>query len=146
MKKLWNRSLVFKFFASYLVIIILLFPSFYFYSSASIRNFYTSSLSLRLEQEAHLLARILPFQLEGPSLDSFCQQRAKEIGARITVIATDGRVLGDSAEQSSKMENPRSRPEVLDAFAKGTGSSIRHSATVGYDMLYRAFLQTDGVD
>jgi two-component system, OmpR family, phosphate regulon sensor histidine kinase PhoR len=146
MKKLWNRSLVFKFFASYLVIVILLFATFYFYSSASIRNFYTSSLSLRLEQEAHLLARILPFQLEGPSLDSFCQQRAKEIGARITVIAADGRVLGDSAEQSSKMENHSSRPEVLDAFAKGTGSSIRHSATVGYDMLYRAFLQTDGVE
>ena len=146
MKKLWNRSLVVKFLVAYLVIVTVLFASFYFYSSVSVRNFYISSLSLRLEQEAQLLARILPFQLTGPGLDSFCQQRAKEIGARITVIATDGLVLGDSAEQSSKMENHGSRPEVLEAFAKGSGSSIRHSATVGYDMLYRAFLQTDGVE
>jgi two-component system phosphate regulon sensor histidine kinase PhoR len=144
MKKLWNRSLVFKVFVSYLAIVILLFASFYLYSSASIRNFYISSLSLRMEQEAHLLARVLPFQRDGASLDAYCQQRAKEIGARITVIAPDGRVLGDSAEQSNKMENHGSRPEVLEAFAKGTGSSVRHSTTVGYDMLYRAFLQSDG--
>ena len=144
MKKLWNRSLVFKFFLSYLAIVTLLFASFYFYSSTSIRNFYISFLSRRLEQEAHLLARMLPSQLEGASLDAYCRQRAQEIGARITVIATDGRVLGDSAEQSSKMENHGSRPEVLEAFSKSTGSSVRHSTTVGYDMLYRAFLQSDG--
>jgi two-component system, OmpR family, phosphate regulon sensor histidine kinase PhoR len=144
MKKLWNPSLVFKFFVSYLVIVVLLFATFYLYSSASIRNFYIASLSRSMEYEAHLLARILPFQGEGPDLDAICQQRGQEIGARITVIATDGRVLGDSHEQSSKMENHGTRPEVLEAFSNGTGSIVRHSATVGYDMLYRAFLQTSG--
>ena len=144
MKKLWNPSLVFKFFLSYLAVITLLFASFYFFSSSSIRNFYTGSLSRRMEYEAHLLARFLPYDLEGASLDEYCRQRAQDIGARITVIAADGRVLGDSSEASTKMENHGSRPEVLEAFAKGTGSSVRHSATVGYDMLYRAFLQSDG--
>src|SRR5215467_10194159 len=110
MKKLWNRSLGFKFLVSYLVIVISLFASFYLYSSASVRSFYLSSLSRRMEQEAHLLARVLPFQVEGTALDAICQQHAQEIGARITVIAADGRVVGDSAEQSVKMENHGSRP------------------------------------
>jgi len=144
MKKLWNRSLGFKFLVSYLVIVISLFASFYLYSSASVRSFYLSSLSRRMEQEAHLLARVLPFQVEGTALDAICQQHAQEIGARITVIASDGRVLGDSAEQSIKMENHGSRPEVLEAISKSAGANIRHSDTGGYDMLYRAFLQTDG--
>ena len=144
MKKLWNRSLVFKFFSSYLATVILLFATIYIYSSASIRNFYISSISRRMEQNAHLLGRFLPFQIDGPAFDSICQQRAQEIGVRITVIAVDGRVLCDSAEPSNKMDNLGSRPEVLEAFSASTGSSVRQSTTDGHDLLYRAWLQTDG--
>src|SRR5688500_9196030 len=113
MKRLWNNSLVWKVFLSYLAIVVLLFASFYFYSSTLVRNFYISSLSRHLEQTAHLLAQVLPFQLEGPELDSLCRERSGEIGARITVIASDGTVLGDSAEESRRMENHGSRPEVI---------------------------------
>jgi two-component system, OmpR family, phosphate regulon sensor histidine kinase PhoR len=144
MKKLWNRSLVFKFFVSYLAIVTLLFASFYFYSRTFIRNFYISSLSLQLDHEAHLLGGVLPFQIAGSNFDSLCQLQAKEIAARITVIADDGRVLCDSHEQSSRMENHATRPEVVEALSKGTGASIRPSTTVGETMLYRAFLQTNG--
>src|SRR6185503_4349551 len=62
--------------------------------------------------------------------------------ARITIIATDGRVLGDSAEISEHMENHGTRPEILEAMRTGTGTSIRYSTTVKYSMLYRAFHQT----
>jgi two-component system phosphate regulon sensor histidine kinase PhoR len=57
----------------------------------------------------------------------------------VTVIALDGRVLCDSAEASVKMENHGLRPEVVEALKTGSGSSIRYSTTVGYDLLYRAF-------
>jgi two-component system, OmpR family, phosphate regulon sensor histidine kinase PhoR len=144
MKRLWNNSLVSKVFVSYLAIIFLLFASFYLYSTTLVRNFYIASLSRQLEQSTHLLAQVVPFQVEGSELDSYCRLRSKDIGARITVIAADGRVLGDSDEPSTKMENHRHRPEVVEAFTKSTGSSIRYSTTVGYDMLYSAFLQTDG--
>jgi two-component system phosphate regulon sensor histidine kinase PhoR len=40
------------------------------------------------------------------------------------------------------MENHANRPEVIEAKQSGAGGAIRHSATVGYDMLYRAFYQT----
>src|ERR1051325_1271248 len=144
MKKLWNRSLAFKFFISYLAVVSLLLVSFYLYSSASLRNFYVSWLLQRMEEEAHLLARVLPAGIEGPEFDRICQQQKQEIGARITVIAPDGRVLCDSDEQSVRMENHANRPEVIDALAQQSGWSVRHSATVKYDMLYRAFVQTNG--
>ena len=94
-----------------------------------------------MEQEAHLLSRVLPFGIEGAELDEICRQLAGELGSRITVIALDGKVLGDSAESSVKMENHRGRPEVVDALKFGTGSAQRHSTTVGFDMFYRAFYQ-----
>jgi len=39
------------------------------------------------------------------------------------------------------MENHAGRPEIQDAFAKGDGQSIRHSATINRDLLYYAVRQ-----
>lgn len=142
MKRLWNSSLVVKVFLSYFVVVALLFLSFYFSSNLLLGHFYIRSLSTRMQQEAHLLARMVPFDEAGAVLDSLCRQLSGELGARITIIATDGRVLGDSAEISEHMENHGTRPEILEAMRTGTGTSIRYSTTVKYNMLYRAFHQT----
>ncbi len=141
MKKLWRNSLVAKVFLSYFAIVALLFASFYFAGSALLRSFYISSLNTRMEQEAHLLARALPFGLEGQAMDAACRQLSHEIGARITVIGMDGKVLGDSSEVSVSMENHVGRPEVMAALSQGSGSSLRYSTTVHYEMFYRAFHQ-----
>lgn len=141
MKKLWTNSLAAKVLFSYLAIVALLFACFYFASSALLRDFYVSSLNTRMEQEAHLLARVLPFGVEGTALDTVCRQLSQELGARITVIAMDGKVLGDSSEISANMENHAGRPEVIAALSQGSGSSLRYSTTVSYEMLYRAFHQ-----
>src|SRR6185369_2045146 len=101
MKRLWNLSLVNKVFFSYFAVALLLILGFYFSSSSLIRDFYITTLSGRMEQEAHLLGRVLPFGVEGDELDSICRQLAGELGSRITVISLDGRVLGDSAEASA---------------------------------------------
>ena len=63
------------------------------------------------------------------------------LDARVTFIARDGRVLGDSAESApavALMENHASRPEVIEAREHGLGSSRRHSDTINVDMLYIA--------
>jgi two-component system phosphate regulon sensor histidine kinase PhoR len=62
-------------------------------------------------------------------------------GARITVIAPDGRVLADSQSDAQSMENHASRPEILEAMAKGEGRSIRRSVTIQRDLLYYAVRQ-----
>jgi two-component system, OmpR family, phosphate regulon sensor histidine kinase PhoR len=59
-------------------------------------------------------------------------------GTRLTVIAPDGRVLGDSAEEPARMENHGHRPEVLAALKVGRGSDERRSATTKLTTLYVA--------
>jgi two-component system phosphate regulon sensor histidine kinase PhoR len=63
-------------------------------------------------------------------------------GARVTVITADGRVLADSQSDPQTMENHATRPEVLEAMAKGDGRSIRHSVTINRDLLYYAVRQS----
>jgi two-component system phosphate regulon sensor histidine kinase PhoR len=59
-------------------------------------------------------------------------------GVRFTIIAGDGRVLGDSLDRPSQMENHRDRPEVAAALAGVTGRSTRFSTTRGERLLYVA--------
>ena len=95
--------------------------------------------------EARLMARVVEQPLfEGrPSdeLDALIDAAARDVHARVTIIAPDGRVLADSSlsgEALRAVENHRDRPEVQEAMASGSGSSVRHSATVGDDLLYAA--------
>jgi two-component system phosphate regulon sensor histidine kinase PhoR len=95
--------------------------------------------------EARLMARVVEQPLaEGrPSdeLDALLDGAARDVRARVTIIAPDGRVLADSSlsgEALRALENHRSRPEVQEAMASGAGSSVRHSTTVGDDLLYAA--------
>lgn len=64
------------------------------------------------------------------------QALKKRIGARITLIHPDGRVLADSDESAARMENHRFRFEVAEALAGRTGSDLRISATVRRRFLY----------
>ncbi len=59
-------------------------------------------------------------------------------GARVTVIDPQGAVLADSQHDPETMENHAGRPEVREALAHGTGSSIRHSKTLGRNLCYVA--------
>jgi len=138
MKWPWRDSIIGKFFVSYFGVVLLLFISFFFYSGALLRDFYISSLSRKMQEEAKVLSRLLPQGLEGEALDRICRDLARDLKIRLTVIAGDGKVLGDSEEQSSTMENHATRPEVVQTATAGAGQSIRYSATVGYEMLYQA--------
>src|SRR5262245_57580220 len=144
MRRLWTNSVVAKVFLSYFAVVAILFACFFYSANTTLRDFYIGSLGGRMEQEAHLLGRVVPFDIDGPPLDELCRQLAGELGSRITVIARDGRVLGDSSEMSSTMENHAARPEVVQALRSGSGGAIRYSTTVRYEMFYRAFYQNSG--
>ncbi len=144
MKRLWSNSLAAKIFLSYLAVVGLLFASFYFFSGAMLEKLYVTSLEKRLEREARLLGETIPSGLDNDSLDAVLRGLSEKIDARITIMAADGRVLGDSAESSSLMENHAGRPEILGALAKGSGFANRYSTTIERNLLYRAILQTGG--
>ncbi len=87
--------------------------------------------------QAHLIEEQIPFSFT-KNLDDFCKRYKEKTGARITIIDSSGRVLGDSDEPSEKMENHSNRPEIRDAAVSDVGSSIRFSETVRKDLLYLA--------
>ncbi|MGH9389366.1 MAG: hypothetical protein ACRD1Z_07100, partial [Vicinamibacteria bacterium] len=73
--------------------------------------------------------------------DAFANRMGARLGIRVTVVALDGRVLGDSAldgENLRQEENHASRPEILEAGRNGSGSSVRTSTTVHDRLLYVA--------
>jgi two-component system, OmpR family, phosphate regulon sensor histidine kinase PhoR len=95
--------------------------------------------------EARLVSRVVAEPLArgaGPEiLDPLVDETARDTRSRITVIAPDGRVLGDSSLSGPALlalENHRHRPEVEAALATGTGASVRHSTTVEHDLVYAA--------
>jgi len=89
---------------------------------------------------ADLLGRGTPHAAVA-ELDDEADRIGELIGARVTFIAPDGRVVGDSAETLAgvaAMENHAQRPEVVDALKTGIGRSRRYSTTLKIAMLYVA--------
>jgi len=92
------------------------------------------------DQLASLLGLTLanPPQSDDPIELRNWTSRAARSGARVTIIDDTGRVLADSEADAEKMENHANRPEVQQAFASGTGQSVRRSATLDRELVYRA--------
>ena len=63
---------------------------------------------------------------------------------RITLIDTDGTVLYDNEADPLEMENHKNRTEVKEAFASGSGTSIRYSSTMTEETIYYALRLDDG--
>ena len=89
---------------------------------------------------AELLTRGAP-ATTAAALDADADRLSALTGTRVTLVAADGRVMGDSSETLdgvAAMENHGQRPEILQARATGLGLARRHSDTVKIDMLYVA--------
>ena len=98
-----------------------------------------------LSAEALLMARVVEDALARGTgqedLDPLVDAASRDVAARVTVIAADGRVLADSAASGAELralENHAGRPEVQEALAGRTARVRRHSATVGTELLYAA--------
>jgi two-component system, OmpR family, phosphate regulon sensor histidine kinase PhoR len=107
-----------------------------------LRQTYLDNLEANLAGQARLAADVVGPLLQGGSsradLDAVARHWAGILEARVTFVALDGTVLGESHDARTDMENHRSRPEIAAAFATGQGSSTRFSQTVGYEMMYTA--------
>jgi two-component system phosphate regulon sensor histidine kinase PhoR len=102
-----------------------------------------SALESRLADEARLIAELLSqaTAIDGPALDVEADRLGQLVSTRITFVAEDGRVVGDStqpADALETLENHALRPEVVAARERGIGTSQRYSTTVDTDMLYVA--------
>src|SRR5829696_2813282 len=111
--------------------------------SWSLRQDLEQRIERELRTEARLAAEMLSHRTAAtePELDAEADTLAGIVGARVTFIAANGRVVGDSdltPEELRAVENHADRPEVVAARRQGFGASQRHSATVRTDMMYVA--------
>ena len=98
----------------------------------------------RLIEQARLISELLS-QNAVPASDAQLDEEADRLGGliegRVTLIAADGRVVGDSTldgEALAAIENHLERPEVQQARVNGIGMVQRYSTTVTADLLYAA--------
>ncbi len=99
-----------------------------------------AALTAETRMAADLLSRGVALATAA-DLDQEADRLGALLQARVTFIAADGRVVGDSAEpleNVAAMENHAQRPEVVSARQTGIGRARRSSATLRIDMLYVA--------
>jgi two-component system phosphate regulon sensor histidine kinase PhoR len=132
---------------SYLLFILLITASFYLYFRSSLQSAMVEESKVSLTSQA-TLAKLL---VEQDNHRNSPQQLAEHIGAtikaRMTLIAANGTVTGDSdVKQSrlSELQNHLDRPEIQAALKTGLGSAVRYSETIRRDMLYTALRTNDG--
>ena len=121
------------------------------YLNRALEAFAADSLEARLVLAGALLddeARTLLVNPPSPErLRDFVRRASGPAGARITLIATDGRVIADSEvamERLATVENHAHRPEVRGALAGQRGHSLRTSATVHEALFYVGIPVRDG--
>jgi two-component system phosphate regulon sensor histidine kinase PhoR len=69
-------------------------------------------------------------------MDSFCKKAGEQLSARITLISISGKVIGDSQENSERMNSHSNRPEVINALKGETACSVRYSSTLRKHSMY----------
>ena len=134
------RSVQWRIAVPFILLIVVTMSVLGIYLTSFARNSQLENLRSRLEDEARITAEAsLPaFLGQGGDLDTLAKKLGKEIDARITIIALNGTVLGDSQEDPATMENHGTRPEVIAALASGLGESTRYSTILGEQMMYVA--------
>ncbi len=114
------------------------------YLDHALDRFATESLAARLAAIGAVLqpeARALLRGGDPSAAEGFVTRAARATAARVTLIAPDGRVVGDSERRAGDlalMENHGERPEVRAALSGKIGRDLRRSATLRTPLLYVA--------
>jgi two-component system phosphate regulon sensor histidine kinase PhoR len=94
-----------------------------FYITDAVRENYLEELRKNLAVQISLVADRIDFTKK--DMDEYCRQLKEKTGSRVTIIRSDGTVIGDSNTDSSQMENHAHRPEIEQSQLYDTGSAIR---------------------
>jgi two-component system phosphate regulon sensor histidine kinase PhoR len=109
---------------------------------ASIGRRVADQVKERLTQDANLAADLLRSDANPEAnADAIADRLGKVLAIRVTLVDSQGKVLGDSelnGDALERMENHASRPEIREALLSGRGNSARRSSTLAEDMLYVA--------
>jgi two-component system phosphate regulon sensor histidine kinase PhoR len=117
----------------------------YFYLDSHLKSYVENNLENNIKHQLALGKDLLETNLKDKTspvdFQSLALQMGNALGLRVTIIALDGKVLGDAdltREQLLTVENHANRPEIKAALKSGLGISKRFSYTVKKYMLYTA--------
>ena len=133
-----------KLIATYLILVLAIVAVAGLYVLSSLEAASIDRLKASLAAQARLMSNeINPLVAAGDAagLQRVARRFAQQVGARVTVIRPEGRILADSErtpEQVALMDDHSGRPEVRAAIADGVGSALRLSDAIGVQMLYVA--------
>lgn len=141
------RSIRWQIAFPYVLLILVAMTGLGFYITDYTRTTYLADLDRELEAEALLVADLAQdYVLEKASptqLDELARGWSEDLGKRVTIIRSDGVVIGESDEDRSLMDNHIGRPEIVQAQQSGSGISNRYSHTLGSFLLYKAVAMQD---
>ncbi len=145
-ESLMKSRLFWKFGLIYVLLLMLVLAAVDTYVVRTLRREYLDSAYSEL-QAFSTLAQTRPPQLEGEETLRTWTAWMAQSGVRVTLVAKDGTVIADTSEDPRKMENHAGRPEIREAFDKGSGRAVRFSATLGHNLVYLAtrVRATDGL-
>ena len=136
-----KSTLLWRFYSSHMAVLLMGLAFLGYFALVELRELQLYTISESLKKQGQIVAEIIGPKLSERNIqeiDALCDRLTTETSYRITVMAPDGTVLGDSESSPSRMEDHATRPEVKAAMAGSIGSSTRYSFTVNSDMVYVA--------
>jgi two-component system phosphate regulon sensor histidine kinase PhoR len=142
-RNLMFRSIRWRITIPYVVLSLMTMLALGIYLSSFVRKNHLKDLETSLHSQVLIISDALFPILSngittGDDIDNLANTWAELLDARVTVLDANGVVLGESHDDAMTMDNHLNRLEVYQAIQNGSGSSIRTSATVGYEMIYVA--------
>ena len=140
-----SRNIRMRIAIPFVILIIVATAGLALYLSHYFREAYLETLETRLLADLHVVEDLLRLQLTSNSspgesdLDAVARHTSELLDARVTFIAADGEVLGESDHDRATMESHLYRTEIQQALDRGSGSSIRYSVTARTEVLYVAY-------
>lgn len=111
---------------------------------SEVQRLHLEDLTSQLGNHASIIRPMVHGRLDVAHRDEI-DELAKSVGGggadgiRVTIVAADGSVLGDSERANpANLDNHRDRPEVIEAIRTGRGESRRYSQSVRREMKYVA--------
>lgn len=130
-----------KLMLSYLLLVLLISGSFYLFYTHVLQESLVEESRVNLLNQAELVRMLVQKEGQGVAPRQLAVKIGTAIKARVTLIALDGTVIGDSdvsQERLPELQNHLDRPEIQQALTSGHGSAVRYSQTLRRDMLYVA--------
>jgi len=136
-----------KLLLSYIFLIALITGSFYLYFSHTLQKGMIEESRANLASQTQLARLLVMSDKQVTSPQKLAESIGTVIKARVTLIALNGTVIGDSdvgQARLAQLENHLQRPEVQEALKNGSGSAVRYSETLRTSMLYSAMTYGSG--